>query len=217
MRRDRSRGSQIETSRFPLGSSSRRQIQLDDRVRRIPPDACGGYHIPGTCTHRGTRPVLPSTYSGRPLLNFLLWPPGGAPNGNLEVSICDPRDRSRRILIPSRPRKVQVGSFKILSCTLSHQSSSLAPPPSATSSIPTFPRSPAATALAYKKVARKVRPVTANLPKDFRNIRRILEDPSSHFLPSPPRPLTSLPVLASPRNGWMTWNLISPDFSGLRN
>jgi hypothetical protein len=42
-----------------------------------------------------------------------------------------------------------------------------------------------AASLAYKKVARKVRPVPASLPEDFRNVRRIPEDPLLQ-LPFPP-------------------------------
>jgi len=106
----------------------------------------------------------------RLFLNLLLCRLEELPDGNLKVSICDPCDRSQCILVPSRPRKVQVGSFKILSYVslpASHQNSPCALSSLTASTIPSFPRNSTTTLLVYKKVARKVQPVTANLPEDF--------------------------------------------------
>jgi hypothetical protein len=51
---------------------------------------------------------------------------------------------------------------------------------------------PPISTLAYKKVAKKVHPVAASLPEDFRIIRRIPEDPllSLSPLPTDPPPFT---------------------------
>src|SRR6266403_3994556 len=49
------------------------------------------------------------------------------PNGDVEVSIWDPADPSRRISIPSHPRKVQVASVQILTISCPSQPLSISP------------------------------------------------------------------------------------------
>ena len=57
------------------------------------------------------------------------------PSGKVEVSICDPRNISRRVYIPSRPHRIHVASLRVSSYTLDHTPFSIADPilhPSAT-------------------------------------------------------------------------------------
>jgi len=125
---------------------------------------------------------------GRPFQRVLFCRIEDLPNGEVEVSIRNPSNLSQRVYVPSRPRKVQVGSIKILTVhTLDSPSASsdstlhvrpsrrpLGPRPIRNSIV----------SFAYKKVAKKVRPVPATLPEDFRCIRHI-----------PINPLLSLPSL----------------------
>ena len=116
----------------------------------------------------------------------------------------DPTNPSRRVHIPARLRKGRVASIKILSITSSPLDTdsfvnSLSPdddqPSSSNNAIQhlcnttTAPRPllplPPADSFAYKKVANKVRPVAATLPKNFRNIRRIPVDPLLSLTPLP--------------------------------
>ncbi len=147
---------------------------------------------------------------GRPFQHALLCRIEDFPNGDVEVSVCDPNNPSHRVSIPSRPRKVQVASVRI--STLSYHS--LSPTYSTSLSISPFtvsklsPPSPQFSSLfyllstntslsvqAYKKVAKKVRPVPASLPEDFRIIRRIPSDPLLTLTPLPIHPPDFLPGL----------------------
>ena len=140
---------------------------------------------------------------GRPFQHALLCRIEDFPNGDVEVSVCDPNNPSHRVSIPSRPRKVQVASVRI--STLSYHS--LSPTYSTSLSISPFtvsklsPPSPQFSSLfyllstntslsvqAYKKVAKKVCPVPASLPEDFRIIRRIPSDPLLTLTPLPIHP-----------------------------
>ena len=133
---------------------------------------------------------------GRPFQHALLCRIEDLANGEVEVSVQDPANPSCRTTIPSRPRKVQVASVRILtlSCCpqsqLPYQSSSRSSSqsvflPSLTSKAPSWqpnisPSDPLGNttfAQAYKKVSKKVRPVPASLPEDFRTVRRIPSDP----------------------------------------
>ena len=202
---------------------------------------------------------------GRPFQHALLCRIEDLPSGDVEVSVADPTSPSHRIIIPSRPRKVQAATFRILtlSCRpppsqqqqqqhqqqqqrqqqqqqsqsphgfpslsqyilplpLVHNSisphsqivsespsvlntnplSSQPTPPSsdlepislssqyiplslfvstsaASPSRPySSPQNGTKTSVqAYKKAAKKVRPVPTSLPEDFRTIRRIPSDP----------------------------------------
>jgi hypothetical protein len=128
------------------------------------------------------------------------------PNGETEVSVRDPADPTRRIYLPARPRKGHTTSVKILSVVGSHSNIDGSISSHLPSSCPStlaghhvqdaqltpqpppllLPPDTTAHSLTYKKVANKVQPVAATLPEDFRNIRRIPEDP---LLTLPPLPM----------------------------
>jgi hypothetical protein len=112
------------------------------------------------------------------------------PNGMVEISICDPLDISCRIYIPSRPRRVQATSIRVLSYAYIPTSPSIYAPHLAYQSTPISmcPPQHHATSLAYKKVARKVHPIPASLPEDFCNIHCIPEDPLLSLSPLPTSP-----------------------------
>jgi hypothetical protein len=152
---------------------------------------------------------------GRPFQHALLCRIEDLPNGDVEVSVADPSNPARRINIPSRPRRVQAASVRILSSRSQPVSSSPSIPqsqslthsqsqsPASSQPIPLslfvsnaqnsaasqtqappssrlYPSSQIDTNIsvqAYKKVAKKVRPVPTTLPEDFRTIRRIPSDP----------------------------------------
>ena len=177
---------------------------------------------------------------GRPFQHALLCRIEDLSNGDVEVSVSDPTNPLQRISIPSRPRKVQVASVRILTLSCPPQlppsaspllstSPSLSPLPSSPLPSSPLPSSPLPSSLlplsplpplstlpsqsllisqprspilsvsksqippqtqlypshpnnitsvqAYKKVAKKVRPVPTSLPEDFRTIRRIPSDP----------------------------------------
>ena len=79
----------------------------------------------------------------------------------------------------SPPAKVHLASLRVSSHAFNHTSPS--------SSVPDLAYKPAltntpslqyhTTSITYKKAAKKVRPVSPSPPEDFRNIRRIHEDP----------------------------------------
>ena len=127
---------------------------------------------------------------GRPFQHQVLCSLDPLPDGSLAVYIRDPSDTSQRILVPSRPRKAQVASIRVLSY---HKKPTFPSPSNLTLTYqPSLISAPIShhheAALAYKKVANKVRPVPASLPEDFRNVRRFPEDPllSLPSLPTSP-------------------------------
>jgi hypothetical protein len=119
------------------------------------------------------------------------------PNGSFEVSICNLCNHSHHIYVPSRPQKSHMASsIWVISYTSYTTSPSITPylayQPTLTTTPPSPPAQPHVTNLAYKKVAKKVCPVPASLPKEFCNMQCIPKDP-----------LLSLPSLP----------IFSPDFS----
>ncbi len=123
---------------------------------------------------------------GRPFQHALLCRIEDLPSGDVEVSVRDPADPFRRITIPSRPRKVQVASVGILALACQPPSLSQLPslslsPSQSSLTSPSWPMSKSSSPLlsasqlsgdttsvqAYKKVAKKVRPVPASLPERF--------------------------------------------------
>ena len=131
---------------------------------------------------------------GRPFHHLLLCRLEDHPD-RVDVSIRDPADPSRSIAVPSRARQAtQVGFVTTLTCQVQPE------PPHmealeryVASSLHPFIGNEDLSdsdqhieALAYKKAAKKVHPVAASLPEDFRVIRRRPEDP-----------LLSLPALPS--------------------
>ena len=123
----------------------------------------------------------------RPFQHQVLCSLDPLPDGSLEVSIHNPSNTSRRILMPSRPHTAQVASIQVLS----YQMKPMFPSPSnlMLAYQPSLISAPIShhhkAALAYKKVANKVCPVPASLPEDFHNVRCFPEDPLL-MLPSLP-------------------------------
>ena len=89
---------------------------------------------------------------GRPFQRATLCRLEDLPNGEVEVSIRDPADLARHIYVPARPRKAHVGCLRVLSVLTSNNPRVYIDPSLQLNHFPT-------PALAYKKVARKVRPV----------------------------------------------------------
>ena len=126
------------------------------------------------------------------------------------MSIRDPANPSHSIAVPSRARHAaQVGFVKSFTC----QVQSDPPRMEALERYVTSPLYPftddddlsdsdlPVEVLAYKKAAKKVHPVAASLPEDFRIVRRRPEDPllSLPKLPSHPPKFTPGPCLTQDR------------------
>ena len=141
---------------------------------------------------------------GRPFHHLLLCRLEDHPD-RVDVSIRDPADPSHSIAVPSRARQAtQVGFVTTLACQVYPE------PPRmealdhyVISPLSPFPddnnlsdSDPSVEVLAYKKAAKKVHPVAASLPEDFRIIRRRPKDP----LLSLPTPLSSHQAHASRKN-----------------
>ncbi len=139
---------------------------------------------------------------GRPFQHALLCRIEDLPTGDVEVSVQDPANPSHRVTIPSRPRKVQVGSVRILTLSCQPQSqfrsqsqSQFRPQPTSCPPLdysPLLVPEPSSCLLSasqaclldgttlvqvYKRVAKKVRPVPTSLSEDFCVIRCIPSDP----------------------------------------
>ena len=126
----------------------------------------------------------------RPVQRVLLSSLDEHPDGRVDIIARDPRDRSRRVIIPSRERRTHVGFVR----TLAYEA--VPPPPRmkaleryvANSMQPDASQDPLISTFAYKKAAKKVHPVAATLPEDFRIIRRRPEDPLLSLPPLPTHP-----------------------------
>ena len=129
---------------------------------------------------------------GRPFHNLLLSRLEDNADGSVNLSIHDPTDQSHTVQVPTKARRIRSG----FTTTLAFQTRP--PPPRMTSTDQhglmqqitlqhTFPDSPTPV-LAYKKAAKKVHPVAASLPEDFRIARHRPEDPliSLPLLPTKP-------------------------------
>jgi len=101
------------------------------------------------------------------------------PSGEVEVSVRDPANIACRVYISTRPRPGRAPTVKMITirnyATLPALTSEL--PAAPHTFLPLLPIDPAILILKYKKVDKKVRPVPATLPKEFRSIHRIPEDP----------------------------------------
>jgi len=118
------------------------------------------------------------------------------PEGEVEVSICDPTKIACRVYVPTCSHSRCTPTVKTLS-VVNHTPNSaitLHMPPSLL--LP----DPATLIYKYKKVDQKVRPVPSTLPKDFCNIHCIPVDPLLSLLALPTHHLTSRLVNASCRN-----------------
>ena len=128
---------------------------------------------------------------GRPFHHLLLCKLEDHPDGRVDVSVRDPANPTHLVTIPSRARKAQVGLVRTLTL-------GAAPPvfkglrARHTLLYQFLDHSQPEHVLAYKKVNRKVRPVAATLPEDYRIIRRIPVDPllSLPTLPTHPPDFT---------------------------
>jgi len=100
------------------------------------------------------------------------------PDRHVNIIARDPRDHSRRVVIPSCEHCMHVGFVRTLVYL------AIPPPPRmktleryiANTMKPDSLQDPLVSAFAYKKAAKKVHPVAATLPKDFRIIQRCPED-----------------------------------------
>ena len=95
--------------------------------------------------------------------------------------------------IPSWPRKAHINNYKVLLITCRPDNYITLQPFNTSPAFPLLPEPDQdALSLAYKKVAKKIRPVAAMLPEDFRNIWRIPIDPlfSLSLLPMHPPKFT---------------------------
>ena len=129
---------------------------------------------------------------GRPFHHHLLCRLEDHPDGRVEVSIRDPAHPTRSINIPSRARRAQVGFVKTYVCDTPMPVFNGLKPQHSLCYQP-LDSSMANQVLAYKKVSRKVRPVPASLPEDYRIIRQIPVDPLLSLPPLPTHPLDFTP------------------------
>ena len=135
---------------------------------------------------------------GRPFHHLLLCRLEDHPD-RVDVSIRDPANPSHSIAVPSRARQAtQVAFVSALACQVHPDPPRMealeryvatSPPLGTVDSLPT---EDAVAVLAYKKVAKKVHPIAASLPEDFRIIRHRPEDPllTLSLLPMHPPPFT---------------------------
>ena len=133
---------------------------------------------------------------GRPFQKATLCRFEDLPNGEVEVSVHDPADLSRRILIPTRPRTGHAPAVKMISVRDLTATSTPPPPAQATPPLPFPPLPPTDSTtlvLKYKRADKKVRPVPATLPEEFHTIRRIPEDPLLTLPPLPTHPPDFVP------------------------
>jgi len=113
----------------------------------------------------------------------------------VEISMCDPTDISRRVYVPTRPRTGRTPAVKIIS-VVNHSSPSAPPPPEQVivlHLLPPLPPADPAFIFKYKTVDKKVRPVPATLPEEFRTICRIPKDPLLTLPPLPTYPPDFMP------------------------
>jgi len=101
------------------------------------------------------------------------------PSGEVEVLVQDPANIACRVYISTHPHPGRAPAVKTITV---HDYADL---PTLTSELPTAlhafpplpPINPTILILKYKKVDKKVRPIPATLPEEFRSIRHIPEDP----------------------------------------
>jgi hypothetical protein len=117
---------------------------------------------------------------GRPFQQALLCQFEDLPSGKVEISVHDPSDIAHRVFVPSHPRPgcvPRVHVISVLDSTLSLSPSALDPIIAHCQFLPIPSINTTVATFKYKKVAQKVCPVPAMLPKDFCNICHIPVDP----------------------------------------
>ena len=140
---------------------------------------------------------------GQPFQQALLCCFEDLPNGEVELSVCDPADNACRVTIPTQSCAGQALAVQTISVlSYATMTSNFLPPvkPAPVSSLhrntttpltplpmqtistshsipPHPPIEPTTLVLKYKKVDQKVRPISMMLPEDFCTIQHIPEDP----------------------------------------
>jgi len=111
------------------------------------------------------------------------------PSGEVEVSVHDPTNIVHRVYVPARPRIRHTMAVKMLSVI------NLASPPLRPEQVITLhkfpsppPADPTVLILKYKRVDKKVRPIPTTLPKEYRSVHHIPEDPLLSLPPLPTHP-----------------------------
>ena len=131
-----------------------------------------------------------------PFQNLLLCRLEELPDGHVDICIRNPTDPTHTATVSSRPWKALAGYVHTFALTAL---SSPPPPPSIDALCPYLAEARNAASqqnlsalpvsvAAYKKVARKVRPVPTSLPEDFCTVCRIPEDPLLTLPALPARP-----------------------------
>jgi hypothetical protein len=138
---------------------------------------------------------------GRPFHNLLLSCLEDNADGSVDLSIHDPADHSHIFQVPTRAHRATVGIITMLAlqthpalpCMLAmdQHGRSIAQQITLQQAFP----DPATPVLAYKKAAKKVHPVAASLPEDFRIIRKRPEDPLASLPLLPTNPPYFIPGL----------------------
>ena len=116
---------------------------------------------------------------GRPFQQATLCHIKDTPSSEVEVSVRDPANLSRRLFLSTCPHTGHASGVKMVSVrTSSH------PPPSLPSPVivqqplpPLLPADPETLVLKYKCIDKKIRPIPATLPEEYRTVRRIPKDP----------------------------------------
>ena len=120
---------------------------------------------------------------GQPFQQAALFRFKDLPSGRVEVSVHDPANIARRVYLSTCPYIGRAPAVNFISTTNKITLSSLLTVPCNPLLLPLA--DPALLVLKYKKVDKKVRPVPATLPEEFRMIRRIPEDPLLSLLALP--------------------------------
>ena len=105
--------------------------------------------------------------------------------GEVEISVHNPADISRRVYVLTRPCTRRTLAVKIIS-VVNHSTPSTPPPPEQVIALhPLLPLPPTDPTFIfkYKTVDKKVCPVSTTLPEEFLTIRRIPKDPLLMLLP----------------------------------
>jgi len=127
---------------------------------------------------------------GRPFQQALLCRFEDLPGGKVEISMRDPADISRRVYVSTRPRTGRTPAVQVISI-INRSPPSISLPSEQVIALhplpPLLPVDPALV-LKYKTIDKKVRPVPATVPEEFRTIHRIPKDPLLTLPPLPTHP-----------------------------
>ena len=137
----------------------------------------------------------------RPFHNLLLSRLEDNADGSVDLSICDPANKTRIIQVPTKPCCAMVGIITTLAIQTrplpprmhapDQHGATTAPQATLHQILSNLPN----PVLAYKKAAKKVHPVAASLPEDFHIIQKRPEDPLLSLSPLPTDPPYFIPGL----------------------